>query len=62
MYGKVKVRKSTFDEDLMLKEDAFLKLTGLERLRLMRKVMDRMRKPGVDYSLRGSKVRVIRLS
>jgi hypothetical protein len=58
----MKVRKTTFEEDLKVKEEYFLKLTGEERLRLMRQINDRLRKPGVNYELSNKRVRVIRLT
>lgn len=36
----MKVQKTTFEEDLHLIEEAFQKLTGEERLRLMRKIAE----------------------
>lgn len=56
----MRVRKTTFEEDLKEKEEAFLQLTGEERLRLMRKVAERMKQPGIDHRLRGSRLRIIR--
>ncbi len=44
----MRVRKTTFEEELKEKEDAFLKLTGEERLRMMRIVNERFRKPGIN--------------
>jgi hypothetical protein len=56
------VRKTTIEEDLKEKEAAFLKLTGEERLRMMRIVSERFRKPGINYELRNKQVRILRLS
>lgn len=56
----MKVQKTTFEEDLHLIEEAFQKLTGEERLRLMRKIAERTRQPGINYRLKGSSVRIIR--
>jgi hypothetical protein len=56
----MKVRKSTFERDLLEKEAAFLKLTGVERLKLMRAVSERLRKPGVNYQVEGTEVRIRR--
>jgi len=58
----MRVRKTTFEEELKEKEDAFLKLTGEERLRMMRIVNERFRKPGINYELRNKPVRIVRLS
>jgi hypothetical protein len=41
----MKVRKTTFKKNLTDKERAFLNLTGEERLQLMCKVSERLRKP-----------------
>jgi len=56
----MKVRKTTFEEDLKEKEEAFLKLTGEERLRLMRKIVERMKQTGIDYQLKGTRLRIVR--
>jgi len=62
MYLQImKVHRSTFEQDLKEKEKYFLKLSGEERLRLMRIVSERMHNSGVSNPLAGSKVRVIRL-
>jgi hypothetical protein len=51
-----KVKKTTFEKEQAEKDEAFLKLSPLERLALMYKIRIQMRKPGVDYSLKGKKV------
>jgi hypothetical protein len=56
------VRKTTFEQDLMDKEEACLKLTGEERIKMMRIVSERLRKPGVNYELKNQKVHIKRLS
>jgi hypothetical protein len=56
----MKVRKTTFEAEERLREEQWLALTGIERLRLMAEVRERMRKPGVNYGLRNQKVRVIK--
>lgn len=56
----MRVRKTTFEKDLQEKEAAFLKLTGEQRLQMMRKVADRMRDPNVNYELKGLRVKVVR--
>ena len=58
----MRVRKTTPEEELKEKEEAFLKLTGEERLRMMRIVGERFRKSGVNYELKNKVVRVVRLS
>lgn len=56
----MKVRRSTFEQDLKEKEEAFLKLTGEERLCWLVKINDRFRDPNAPAKLEGSRVRVIR--
>ena len=56
----MRVRKTTIEEDLKAKEDAFLKLSGEGRLRMMRKIADRMRKPRINYELENIRVKVVR--
>jgi hypothetical protein len=58
----IKVIKTTFEEEQRNKDDAFLKLSPLERLDHARKMRERMKKPGVNYSIEGLKVKVSRLS
>jgi len=58
----MRVRKTTFKEELKEKEEAFLKLTGEERLRMTRIVNERFRKRGINYELRNKQVRIVRLS
>ena len=57
-----KVIKTSFEEEQQQKEEAFQKLTPLERLRHAYKVRQQMHKPGVDYSFAGKKVIVTFLS
>jgi hypothetical protein len=52
--------KTTFEQDLKEKDEFFLQLSGEERLRMMRTVSERMRKPGMNYQLEGAKVTVKR--
>jgi hypothetical protein len=47
-----KVVKTTFEEEQKAKDDAFLSLSPSERLDQMRRVRERMKKPGVNYSFR----------
>lgn len=56
----MKVIKTTFEAEQQSKEDAFLKLTPLERLAYACSVREKMRKPGIDYSFEGKKVTVTR--
>ena len=56
----MRVIKKTFGQDLKEKEEAFLKLSGEERLRMVCKVNDRLRQSGKKYELAGSRVTVIR--
>jgi hypothetical protein len=57
----MRVHKTTFEENLKQKEEAFLRLTGPERLKLMRMVSEREHKSEVNYELRSQKVRIQRL-
>jgi hypothetical protein len=59
---KAKVRRTTPEEEQKEKEDAFLKLTGEERIQMMRIVAERSRKQGVNYELRNKPVYIVRLS
>ncbi|NJM26186.1 MAG: hypothetical protein HC859_12550 [Bacteroidia bacterium] len=56
----MKVRKTTFDEEQAAKDEAFLKLSPLERLEAAYKARLLMYRQGVDYSLQGKKVTVKR--
>jgi hypothetical protein len=58
----MKVRKLTIEQDQQEKEEYFRSLSGEERLRMMRILNDRLRKPGVNYELRNKKVKVTRIS
>jgi len=53
-----KVTKTTFEKEQAQKDEAFLRLSPHERLALMYKVREQMRKPGVDYSLAGKRVTI----
>lgn len=57
----MKVRKLTIEQEQQEKEEYFRSLSGEERLRMMRILNDRLRKPGVNYELRNKKVKVTRL-
>jgi hypothetical protein len=56
----IKVIKTTFEEEQRKKDDAFLKLSPLERLDHARKMRERMKKPEVNYSIDGLVVKVSR--
>lgn len=57
----MRVRKTSVEKELREKEEAFLKLTGEERLRMMRIVGERFRNPEINYELRNKSVRLVRL-
>lgn len=56
----MKVRRKTFEQDLQEKEEAFLKLSGEERLSMMVKVSDRLRNKNAPATFKGLHVRIIR--
>jgi hypothetical protein len=58
----MRVHKTTFEKDLKEKEEAFLKLTGEERLCMMKTINERFRKSEINYELRNKQVRIVRLS
>lgn len=58
----MKVRKLTIQQEQQEKEEYFRSLSGEERLRMMRTLNDRLRKPGVNYELRNKKVKVTRIA
>lgn len=58
----MKVRKTTFEDEQKAKDEAFLKLTPLQRLEYAEKVRAKMRKPGVNYSFAGMTVTIKKLS
>jgi hypothetical protein len=57
-----KVIKTTFEAEQKAKDEAFLRLTPLQRWEQAYKVRMMMRKPGVNYSYEGMKVTVKKLS
>ena len=61
-FSLMKLKKTTFDEEQNAKDEAFLRLTPLERLAQAHRVRMKMRKPGVNYSYVGMKVTIKRLS
>lgn len=56
-----KVMLTSFEEEQNAKDEAFLKLTPLQRWQQAYNVRRRMYKPGVDYSFKGKKVTIKRL-
>ncbi len=54
----MKVRKTTFDQEQLDKQEFFLQLNPMERWEFALMVRELMRKPGVKYSYRGQKVRI----
>jgi hypothetical protein len=56
----MKIRKTTFEEEQKEKDEAFLRLTPFQRLEQMNRVRMKMRKPGVNYSYAGMKVKLKR--
>jgi hypothetical protein len=58
----MKVIKTTFEKEQTEKDEAFLKLSALQRMDRMRKVRDLMRKKGIQYSYQGQKVTVTKPS
>jgi hypothetical protein len=55
-----KVVKTTFEQESKEKDEAFLRLTPIQRWEQALKLRMRMRKPGVSYSFNGIKVTVKR--
>ena len=55
------VRKTTFEEEQFKKDQAFLNLTGIERMDIARRVRERMKKSNVNYSYHGLKVKITKL-
>jgi hypothetical protein len=56
----IKVFKTTFEEELKQKEEAWLKLTPYQRLAIAFKISEMTRKSGVNYSYEGMKVKIAR--
>jgi len=61
LQAKKRVIKTSFEEEQRMKDDAFLKMKPLQRLALMYKIRERMRRRGVKYSYDGMKVTVKRI-
>jgi hypothetical protein len=58
----MKVVKTTFDAEQKAKDEAFLMLAPLQRLEQACQLREKMRRKGVNYSYKGQKVKVTRLS
>jgi hypothetical protein len=58
----VKVIKTTFEAEQQEKEEAWLKLSPHQRLEAAYKVINMIRKPDTNYSYKGKKVKITRLS
>jgi hypothetical protein len=54
----IKVVKTTFEAEQQSKDQAFLKLSPIERMDRMRRVREKMKKDGVSYCYNGLEVRV----
>lgn len=59
--SKIKVIKTTFEQEQKDKDEAWLKLTPFERLDRARTVRQRMKEVGKSYSFKGLKVKVSKL-
>ena len=55
-----KVIKTTFEEEQKAKEEAWLKLMPNQRLAIAYKITNMSRKPGVNYSYKGLKVKIVK--
>ena len=56
----IKVIKTTFEEEQKQKEEAWLKLSPYDRLKIAFKISEMMRKPEINYSYKGMKVTIAR--
>ena len=54
----ISVVKTSFEKEQAQKDEAFLKLSPLERLDYTRRIREKMRRPDVNYSFSGMVVRV----
>ncbi|MFM7854023.1 MAG: hypothetical protein ACKO96_19385 [Flammeovirgaceae bacterium] len=54
----MKAVKTTFEDEQKEKDEAFLRLSPIERMDKMRKVRNLMKKKGVSYSYHGLQVTV----
>lgn len=56
-----KVIKTTFESEQKAKDEYFLSLSPVKRWELALKNRDLMRRPGINYSYEGMKVRITKL-
>ena len=56
----IKVIKTTFEQEQKDKDEAWLKLTPNQRLEIAYKVINMIRKPEINYSYKGKKVKITR--
>lgn len=57
-----KVVKTTFEHEQKVKDEYFLSLPPLKRWELALKTREFMRRPGINYSYEGMKVRITKLA
>ena len=57
-----KVVKTTFEQEQREKEETWLRLTPNQRFEIAYKITEMTRRPGVNYSYDGAKVKVTRPS
>jgi len=55
-----KVIKTSFEEEQKMKEEAWLQLTPQQRLEIAHRISEMTRKPDVNYSYKGMKVKISR--
>ena len=55
-----KVIKTSFEEEQKMKEDAWMLLTPQRRLEIAFRISEMTRRPGVNYSFKGMKVKISR--
>jgi len=55
-----KVIKTSFEEEQKMKEEAWLRLTPQQRLEIAFRISEMTRRPGVNYSYKGMKVKISR--
>ena len=58
----MKVKKTTFEKEQLEKEEAWLKLSPNKRWEIAYKIINATRDPSINYSYKGLKVKVTRLS
>ena len=57
-----KVIKTSFEEEQKMKEEVWLRLTPQQRLEIAFRISEMTRRPGVNYSYKGMKVKISRLA